>query len=65
MKTFSLYGEDHDYTRDLNPSPIFSMYLTPASKIEIEKVIKSIKTDAPGYDDISPKVLLLLSFLFL
>ena len=41
----------------LHNSPIFSMYLCPATNSEIVKCIKSFKTFSYGHDDISPVAL--------
>ncbi|KAJ8019698.1 RNA-directed DNA polymerase from mobile element jockey [Holothuria leucospilota] len=44
------------YRRYLSPASLFSIFLDPSSEDEIVKIISTLKSSAPGYDDISPKV---------
>lgn len=45
------------YKQYLHSPPEFSMYLAPTNQYEVQKLLSMTKTEAPGYDDISPKVL--------
>ena len=53
----TLHEDDDNYINYLSSSPTFSMYLAPTYKKEVENVLKTLKTDTPGFDDISPKQL--------
>lgn len=48
---------DFDFAEYLNNPQNFSMYLNPAKISEVETILKNLKTNTPGYDDISPKIL--------
>lgn len=45
------------YKKYLNQPPTFSMYMAPTNTSEVITHLKSLKSDTPGFDDISPKVL--------
>lgn len=47
-----------DYAKYLMSPPNFSMYLAPTNKNKVELVLKSLKTNTPRYDEISPKILM-------
>ena len=46
-----------NFTDYLNPNVKFSMHLKPVTESEVEKYCNEIKTNAVGYDDISPDIL--------
>ena len=46
-----------NYAHYLPIPPVFSFYLLPTNRTEIENYLKSIKSTSSGVDDISPKVL--------
>ena len=48
---------DKNHLKYLTNPPMFSMYLIPVSISETESYLQSLKTNTPGYDDISPKIL--------
>lgn len=50
-------AEDNCFKRYLKKSPEFSLYLAPTNVTEVENCLNSLKSAAPGYDDISPKIL--------
>lgn len=47
----------NDFLDNLQCSPNFSMFLYPATNLEIEQYIKAFKTSSCGYDEISPVVM--------
>lgn len=54
-------GLDHDIVGDeymtyLHNSPNYSVYLSPATQIEIENFLKTLKGTSSGFDEISPLV---------
>lgn len=53
----SVNDHDFNYVEYLNSPQNFSMYLNPAKITEVETILKNLKTNAPGYDEISPKIL--------
>ena len=50
-------NEETNYKDYLKNSPNFSFFLAPTDKYEVDKILNSLKSYTPGYDDISPKVL--------
>ena len=46
-----------NYLRYLNPSTVFSMYMSPTSNNEVINYLNTLKSETPGFDEISPKVL--------
>lgn len=46
-----------NYLRYLNQPPAFSMYMTPTNTNEVMNYLKELKSESPGFDEISPKVL--------
>lgn len=46
-----------NYRNYLKNAPEFSMYTAPTDSFEVERVINSLNTNTPGYDDIPPLVL--------
>ena len=46
-----------NYRNYLKNAPEFSMYMAPTDRFEVERVINSLNTNTPGYDDIPPLVL--------
>lgn len=46
-----------DYKRYLTSSPNYSMYMLPTNVSEIRKCLQAMKSNTPGFDDISPKIL--------
>ena len=55
--SLALDDENYNYTKYLNNFPRFSMYLAPTNKTEVEKVLNILKSNTPGYDDVSPNIL--------
>ena len=46
-----------NYLRYLNPSPVFSMYMSTISNNEVMNYLNTLKSETPGFDEISPQVL--------
>lgn len=58
LKGNSVVNESqYDYVKYLKNSPCFSMYLAPTNETEVIKVINTLCSKTPGYDDIPPNVL--------
>lgn len=57
LKTHFNFNSSNEYKSYLNDSPNFSMYLPPTNKTEIESNLNKLKTDTPGYDEITPRLL--------
>ena len=55
--SLALHDGNYNYTKYLNNSPRFSMYLAPTNKTEVEKVLNMLKSNTPGHDEIPPNIL--------
>lgn len=54
---FEPNDDEQTFKKYLKNTPNFSMFLAPTNRTEIEDVISKLKSDTPGYDDISHKIL--------
>lgn len=59
LKTTETFNVDqnNNYLKYLVKNPAFSMYLSPVTQVEINTYLQGLKTNTPGYDEISPLIL--------
>lgn len=57
LKPGNVESNGADYTKYLNPTPQFCMYMYPTNITEVTSYLHALNTNTPGYDEISPIIL--------
>lgn len=57
LKTGNAESDVGDYTKYLNPTPQFCMYMYPTNTTEVTSYLNALNTNTPGCDEISPIIL--------
>ena len=50
-------NSDSNFRKYFNSSSPCSMYMMPTNINEVKNILKNLKSNSPGHDDISPKIL--------